>query len=121
NVSEYINSELLKDTNTNPTVCDLSCGSGEFLVSALKKLKNIFSDKSLIQIIENNLYGVDILEENVFCTKLFLSLYVLTKNEDTDKINFNIIKADSTRDDILTIFDHSNIQKGFDFIVGNPP
>lgn len=120
-VSDYINGELFKDATPNSTICDLACGGGEFLISALNQFKIKFSHLSLISIIENNLYGIDILEENVYSTKLLLVLYALNSNENKEVIKFNIIKANSTRPDILDEFNQSSILEGFDFIVGNPP
>ncbi|WP_343750780.1 Eco57I restriction-modification methylase domain-containing protein [Lentibacillus halophilus] len=120
-VSDYINEELFKDATPTSTVCDFSCGAGEFLISALKQFKKWFPALSRIEIIENNLYGADILEENVYCTKLFLTLYSLYFNEDKDVIAFNIINADSTQPNVLPKFHSYRVQNGFDFIIGNPP
>lgn len=105
----------------NGTVCDCSCGSGAFILGALKRLKTI-TNKNVIDLIENNIFGVDILDYAIRRTKIMLSLVSIYYGEDTKKINFNLKVADTLKADwnILfpKIFDE---KKGFDFIVGNPP
>lgn len=121
-VSEFILKELLQDMNTpDETICDFACGGGEFLVTALKELKYKFPSLSAIEIVEKVLYGADILEENVLCTKILLTLQILSYGEDAEDIKFNIIDADSTLPNILGKFNDERVLKGFDYIVGNPP
>ncbi len=122
-VSDYIHHELFKNL-TSPydiTICDLSCGGGEFLISALKQLKLKFPDISSIYIVENILYGIDLLSENVESTKILLSLQILKDGEDQEVIDFNIVHGDSTLPGCLELFNQKKALNGFDFIVGNPP
>lgn len=103
------------------TVCDCSCGSGAFLLGVLKRLKTI-TNKNCIEIIENNLFGVDILDYAIRRTKIMLSLISIYYGEDKEKINFNLIVADSLEADWKALFPKIFIEKqGFDFVVGNPP
>src|SRR5699024_132622 len=61
------------------------------------------------------------LEENVYFTKLLLTLYMLELNEDKEIIAFNIINEDSLAPGLLAKFKQPKINQGFDYIVGNPP
>jgi hypothetical protein len=112
------------------TLLDPACGSGAFLIAALKKLIDIYSavigkidflgNKELIdwkkailkdhpnveyyikkQIITNNLYGVDIMEEAVEIAKLRLFLALVASAHTVDdleplpNIDFNIMAGNS--------------------------
>jgi type I restriction-modification system DNA methylase subunit len=58
--------EKLKDPNT--TYLDNSCGDGNFLVALLQVLtKEYGHDRD--HVVDNQLYGVDIMEDNVEVTK----------------------------------------------------
>ncbi|WP_158232692.1 N-6 DNA methylase [Sporosarcina sp. P26b] len=121
-VSDYITNQMINSIDVpDKLICDFSCGGGEFLISALKQLKLKFPTTPAIHFIENNLFGVDILSENVYSTKLLLSLQALEYKEDKEIIDFNIIQGDSTSSNILTNFNKLKKSEGFDFIVGNPP
>jgi hypothetical protein len=115
---------------TNLSLLDPACGSGAFLIAALKKLIDIYSavigkidflnNKELIdwkkailkdhpnidyyikkQIITNNLYGVDIMEEAVEIAKLRLFLALVASAHKVDdleplpNIDFNIMPGNS--------------------------
>ena len=71
--------------NEEGLVCDCSCGSGAFLIGALKRLQALTS-RSIISLIENNIFGVDITDYSIHTTKIILSLYAIENNQDKEKI-----------------------------------
>lgn len=103
------------------TVCDPSCGSGAFLLGAIKRIKTL-SGKRIKDIIENYIYGVDIQEDTIRRAKIILTLYAIINGENIENINFNLKVSDSLEVDwnslFPKIFKNSN---GFNYIVGNPP
>lgn len=112
-------------------VCDPSCGSGAFLIEAAEKIHKD-TGKSIFSIIENNIYGCDILDYSVKRTKLLLSLLSVLHGEDRKQIRFNLICEDSLVidwskkfPDILKSGDWKDIfgmsEHGFDAVIGNPP
>ncbi len=117
---EYIADYIVKNTvlnyNSNCKIIDPSCGCGIFLISTIKYLHNKYSVK-IIDIIENNLYGLDIKSENIERVKILLSLFSIINNEDCIKVKFNLVCSDSLFTNWDNIF---NIDK-FDYIIGNPP
>lgn len=121
-VSDFIVEETLKSVNKKSSIGDFSCGCGEFLLSALKYAKHIIPSLSLIDFVENNLFGVDILPEHVYWTKIIISLFLIENGEDKNNIHFNIVVGDSTDKNILEKFNSSELKnRGIDFIIGNPP
>ena len=143
------------------TICDPACGSGAFLVKAVdilldihrsiqeyKELQGQYSgldkwneESEIRDIIENNIYGVDINREAVEISRLAmffktastkrklpdLSKNILVGNSlISDKVNSN---AFSWNDKFPEIFWHQDIKKnidqkhenGFSIIIGNPP
>jgi len=88
-------------------------------------LKKFDEKEEIKNIIENNIYGVDINEESVEITKLSLFLKIARKNKKLIDLSNNIKKGNSLVDD-------ENIDKRafnwdkeflfkFDVIIGNPP
>jgi type I restriction-modification system DNA methylase subunit len=83
------------------------------------------------EIIENNIFGVDVNEESVEITKLSLFLRISTKNRKLIDLSHNIKHGNSLIDDPniagTTAFNWNNNFKeimekgGFDIIIGNPP
>lgn len=121
-VSDYIVEETLKSINEKSSIGDFSCGSGEFLLSALKYADSKIPNLSLIDFVEQNLFGVDILPEHVYWTKIIISLFLIEKGEDKNHIHFNIIVGDSTEKNILDSFNSEYLKnRTIDFIIGNPP
>ena len=129
------------------TICDPACGSGAFLSAALQFLK---SEHQLINemqakvtgggiafayfdndILENNLYGVDINEESIEIAKLALWLRTAQPNRKLSSLNKNIKcgnslisdptiageKAFNWEQEFPEVFEKG----GFDIIIGNPP
>jgi adenine-specific DNA-methyltransferase len=111
-VVEYIVNETI---NENEKVCDLSCGSGAFLIGATERINKI-TNKSIIKIIEENIFGADISKTSVYRSKILLSLFALVNKEDKKEIKFNLIETDS-----LNYEWTKKYPNGFDAIIGNPP
>lgn len=90
---------------------DPSCGCGAFLVGLTEYYKRTFN-KSIREIVKENLFGADILEYNIHRTKLILTIYGLQNGEYVKDADFNLFHHDSLR---------TNWNEKFDNIVGNPP
>ncbi|MCX6740345.1 MAG: N-6 DNA methylase [Candidatus Parcubacteria bacterium] len=118
-ITKFIIREVLRDKNNvdNLRVCDPSCGCGAFLIEYAKILKKNFN-QSVISTIENNLFGVDIAEYSIRRAKILLTLLALDFGEDKNDIKFNLATGDSLNSDWSNLF---NNNKGFDFVISNPP
>jgi type I restriction-modification system DNA methylase subunit/REP element-mobilizing transposase RayT len=97
------------------TICDPACGSGAFLNQALDFLINehryidelqakLFGDTMVLSdfeknILENNLFGVDLNEESVEIAKLSLWLRTAQPNRKLNDLNNNIKCGNSLIDD----------------------
>ena len=129
------------------TICDPACGSGAFLNQALEflinehryidELKSKLLGGGLVftevqnEILENNIFGVDINEESVEIAKLSLWLRTAKKGRKLTSLNTNIKCGNSLISDTNTAKDKafdwenefSEIFKngGFDIVIGNPP
>jgi len=129
------------------TICDPACGSGAFLNQALDFLINehryidelqakLFGDALVLSdfeknILENNLFGVDINEESVEIAKLSLWLRTAQPNRKLNDLNNNIKCGNSLIDDPVVAGDkafnwHNEFPSvfangGFDVVIGNPP
>ncbi len=112
-ITDYIVSETIK--NSDQRICDPSCGCGAFLISVAEHISEKFN-KSVIDVIEENIFGIDIAEYSVQRAKLLLTLLALKNNEDKQEIQFNLKSGDSLSIDWVGLF---NTQ--FDVVVGNPP
>ncbi|MFX1315574.1 MAG: Eco57I restriction-modification methylase domain-containing protein [Promethearchaeota archaeon] len=126
----------------NIKIMDPACGSGRFLVSAADKLYEIYrilySEKNEYEIcrdiIEKNLYGIEIERSAYNVSKLRLLLWVLSKN--TSNFNYNELNTKNLKLENLEQFiNHFNFKfniynldfllefnsNRFDIIIGNPP
>lgn len=92
-------------------IVDISCGSGAFIIGAIKYLKRKYN-KPLNLILKDNIYGSDILAYNVSRTKMLIFLYALSINEVICTADLHIINVNS-----LTY----NWEMCFDVVIGNPP
>jgi len=132
--------ELYKKWLIGLKIIDPACGSGAFLNQALiflieehEKIDDIIAELTNSplrlfdtdkNILENNLFGVDINEESVEIAQLSLWLRTARKGRKLSKLNNNIKCGNSLRTDE---FDWSkefpDIMKngGFDVVIGNPP
>jgi type I restriction-modification system DNA methylase subunit len=121
-------------------IIDPACGSGAFLNQALiflieehKKIDDIIAELTNTplrlfdtdkNILENNLFGVDINEESVEIAQLSLWLRTARKGRKLSKLNNNIKCGNSL---LTSEFDWAkefpDIMKngGFDVVIGNPP
>jgi type I restriction-modification system DNA methylase subunit len=129
------------------TILDPACGSGAFLNQTLDFLIKehqkvdelraqllggsiVFSDITT-DILEKNIYGVDLNEESVEIAKLSLWLRTAQKGRKLNKLNKNIKCGNSLIDDPKIAGDKAFDWKkefpevfdkgGFDVVIGNPP
>lgn len=100
----------------NKSFMDPSLGNGAFFIGLLIYLKNIDKNFKLIPFINNNIYGIDIKEENVFFARLNLKVLVSYFGEDASKLHFNFRVNDSIKE-----FLSSQNHRKYDYIIGNPP
>lgn len=131
----------------NIKIVDPACGSGAFLITAFEYLlnynnylndkifdltgtKDLFSDTTK-EILQNNIFGVDLNKESVEITKLSLWLKTANKNKTLATLENNIKCGNSLIDDIEIAgelafdwekeFPQVFKNGGFDVVVGNPP
>jgi len=129
-------------------VLDPACGSGSFLIKVLeiinekyKEFGNAGDELTKIQILQENIYGVDLDEQAVEIARLNLLINALEKRAKLPLLDKNIINRNSLIsgvDEDLRKFFGSNYkdkkpinwkeefpqifkQGGFDVIIGNPP
>ena len=131
----------------NIKIVDPACGSGAFLITTFEYLlnynnylddkifdltgvKDLFSDTTK-EILQNNIFGVDLNKESVEITKLLLWLKTADGNKTLATLEDNIKCGNSLIDDpeiagemafnwekeFPEIFENG----GFDIVVGNPP
>ncbi|MDX4050417.1 N-6 DNA methylase [Aliarcobacter skirrowii] len=113
----------------NLKILDPACGSGAFLNQALEYLisehKNLQNDLALMgdlfasymveeEILENNLYGVDINEDAVEIAKLSLWLRTAKRGRTLTKLADKIVCANS-------LLNMPFSENSFDVVIGNPP
>ena len=118
-IADYINSCVMSELEAykdNISIIDPSCGCGIFLVSAIEYLHVRFGI-SIVEIINNNIYGLDLDEDNTRRCKIILNLFALINGESNECIKANIVCSDSLKTKWTHIFGVDT----FEFIVGNPP
>lgn len=126
-------------------IVDPACGSGAFLVAAFdylhaeyeksnEKLAELTHQRSILdlnkEILNNNLFGVDVNSESIEITKLSLWLKTAERGKPLESLNDNFFVGNSlgfdepAPEDTFTwkgafkeIFDNG----GFDVVLGNPP
>ena len=129
------------------TICDPACGSGAFLNQALQFLiaehryidelkAKLLGDAMVFsevqnEILENNIFGVDINQESVEIAKLSLWLRTAKKGRKLKTLNNNVKCGNSLIDDLQIAgekafnwseqFPDVFSKGGFDVIIGNPP
>ena len=136
-----------RETVRNIKVIDPACGSGAFLITAFEFLLNynkylddkifdlvgtsdLFSDRTK-EILQNNIFGVDLNKESLEITKLSLWLKTADKNKTLASLENNIKCGNSLIDDPEIAgnlafnwekeFPEIFANGGFDIVVGNPP
>ncbi|HEY0088964.1 MAG TPA: N-6 DNA methylase, partial [Candidatus Lokiarchaeia archaeon] len=137
------NKENLLNTLKRIKILDPSCGSGRFLISAAIFIYNLWRkiDPNSItfhlkkEIIQNNLYGVDIDEFTCQISKLRLFEWLISENDEffnnnqdkLESLNFeNLSTFFKKLDTNFNIFHTDYLLKfsskeKFDVIIGNPP
>ena len=119
------------EKNDNCKILDPSCGSGVFLVESLRRiinkhLKSIdkLSNDELINIVKNNIYGVDKDKNAIYLTILSITLTVFDYL-DTSEINSfqmpTLFGENLFNDDFFNEKGDFNKLNNFDLIIGNPP
>ena len=132
--------EVCAGLTGDETVLDLSCGSGVFLIEALRRLVHAkarggaLSRSAIRQALYNQIYGVDI-EEAAVRVAAF-SLYLAAMELDPQPQQLDDIQFEPLRDRTLLVGSARTIEstpagkkaltrggklKEFDIIVGNPP
>lgn len=115
---------------SNIRIADIACGAGVFLREGLdilfalsKELKNqlkenIKEETLLREIINKNLYGVDIQLDTVMLCRLLLlmKLDILLNRPLRSKLTLHIFHGDSLVGDDLR-----HLEGRFDMVIGNPP
>ncbi|WP_375562921.1 class I SAM-dependent DNA methyltransferase [Bernardetia sp. OM2101] len=130
----------IKNGKIDYKILDPSCGSGVFLVAAYKRLlewwlinnfeesqnKNYKSEKFaevFKQILEDNIYGVDINKTAIQITIFSLTIAFLDKIDPKllwDEFHFKNLKEENITE--KNFFEWTtNTDKKFDLIIGNPP
>lgn len=118
-IADYITSAAISNNLSDiekALIIDPGCGCGIFLISVSEMLLS-YSHKSIDSIIENNVFGIDIVEDNVRRCKLIMKLLSAKYGGKYETVKPNIICADSLKTDWRNEFGVDS----FDYIVGNPP
>ncbi|TDN80366.1 N-6 DNA methylase [Salegentibacter sp. 24] len=121
-IRDYIVSQAIEDYDglEDLTACDIACGCGGFLFEYALKI-NQETGKNFIQIIEDNLYGIDITAYSIERTKILLTLLALSQGEDKERIDFNLFIGDSLNFDWFENSPLIEANGGFHFVFSNPP
>ncbi|MDE0023591.1 MAG: N-6 DNA methylase [Spirochaetaceae bacterium] len=120
--------EVCAGLTGNESVLDLTCGSGVFLVEALRRLVYLKSDGSvptratIRKTLYEQIYGVDVSPEAVSIAAF--SLYLTALELDPDPHAAHDVRFQPLVDHTLRVSDAFDVDWGtkkFDLIVGNPP
>ncbi|HEY4543641.1 MAG TPA: N-6 DNA methylase, partial [Tissierellaceae bacterium] len=130
-LSKNIEKSML--SSKSKTILDPSCGSGIFLVKAYRKIieeklketdkTNI--DKTLIDELKQNIFGVDLSPEAIDVSLFSLYLTILDYKDPKELENFKLPNLVGSNLFVSDFFDERLIgkigYKKFDYILGNPP
>lgn len=119
-ISDYISRDLVEkisEWDKCTRIIDPGCGCGIFLISAIEKIHNKFG-VDIVEIIENNIFGIDIMDDNIQRCRYVLQIYCLMNEVCLPKLNDNLVNSDSLSSDWASLF---SIEGFFDYIIGNPP
>ena len=119
--------EVMQNITGEETVLDITCGSGVFLVEALRRLVDAKAQSSRLtraairQALEQQVFGVD--KSKAAIQVAAFSLYLAAMELDPDPLNEDGLEFSPLRDKTLYACDahEVNLRKKFDIIVGNPP
>lgn len=118
-IASYIFENVMSGIDTwddNYKIIDPGCGCGIFLISSILYINKKFS-VPIEKIVKNNIYGLDLIEDNVNRCKKIISALVKEQGGAIDDADIHIICADSLKENWNTLFGVDN----FEFIIGNPP
>ena len=118
-IADYITTSAITDRLSevdDVLIIDPGCGCGIFLVAAAEFLLSV-TDKSIDSIIKDNIFGIDIVEDNARRCALIMRLLSAKHGGRYEEINPNILCRDSLKIDWAEAFG----VKAFDYIIGNPP
>ena len=143
-VGEYIKTHTPEEIK-KVRILDPACGSGSFLIKAYKELENYWKQNSdfaqttldseefyskKVEILKNNIFGVDLDPKAVEIAQLNLLLQISEKGEKLPLLQNNIKVGNSLIDDPSVSdkafkweeeFPEIMKEGGFDIIIGNPP
>jgi len=143
-VGEYIKTHTPEEIK-KVRILDPACGSGSFLIRAYKELENYWKQNSdfaqltldseefyskKVEILKNNIFGVDLDPKAVEIAQLNLLLQISEKGEKLPLLQNNIKVGNSLIDDPSVSdkafkweeeFPEIMKEGGFDIIIGNPP
>ena len=119
NIRKYIIEQSLTDRiiNDNFKLADISCGCGSFLYEATIYIHQL-TGRSYSQIINNNIFGLDIQEYSTIRTKIVLTLLAISGGEDIPDFIYNIHTGDALNFNWIDYIVNFN---GLQCVVGNPP
>lgn len=150
-VENTINKVLVSKPKKPVKILDLACGSGSFLISAMNSLDEYYKNKiknypdlslnDKLNLMKNNIYGVDLDERAVQIAKLSIYLELLTlgikqksvRSHDSllpelgnnIKVGNSIVSSAEVAKEKAFIWndEFKNILNdgGFDIVIGNPP
>lgn len=119
-ISDYIAEDLIEkisEWDECKRIIDPGCGCGIFLISAIEKIHSKFG-VDIVEIIEKNIYGIDLMTANIQRCRYILRIYCLMNGICLPELNDNLVSSDSLSSDWSLLFP----SKGdFDYIIGNPP
>lgn len=118
-IAEYISKQTLSHMTNIPesiSIIDPGCGYGIFLIAAAEYILKV-TDRSIDSIIENNIYGIDIVSDNVRRCTLIMRLLSAKHGGNYETVQPNIVCKNSLNSNWNELFE----VEPFDFIIGNPP
>lgn len=119
-ISDYIARELFEknsEWDERTKIIDPGCGCGIFLISAIEEIHNKF-DVDITEIIQKNIFGIDLLDDNIRRCRYVLQIYCLMNGVCLQNLDDNLISADSLSMEWSSLF---SLDENFDYIIGNPP
>jgi len=145
-VGEYIKTHKPEEIR-KVRILDPACGSGSFLIRAYKELENYWNKQygtqetlkfdegekfytRKVEILKNNIFGVDLDPKAVEIAQLNLLLQISEKGEKLPLLQNNIKVGNSLIDDLSVSdkafkwedeFPEIMREDGFDIVIGNPP
>ncbi len=102
--------------NPNTLIIDPGCGCGTFLLAVTEFILSNYN-VNVDSVIEQNIYGIDLDENNVRRCTLILKLLSAKHGGNYSELKPNIICRDSLKCNWTEEFD----VESFSFIIGNPP